>query len=190
MKQVESFDDGLEAKKPTFFENWVFGLNGLGTLWIFLIMLLINADVISRFLFNMPIDGVTEIVEVSIAGIVFLQLADAVRAGRLTRSDGLFNKLLERKPKIAHRMGIVFELCGIAFFLAILYGAIPTLIESYQRDYFTGSEGIFTISIWPIRLILCVSCITVVGVFIKFIENHLSALSKLSTVSEEATGAK
>ena len=172
------------------FERWVFSLNGIGTLWIFLIMLLINADVLLRFLFNAPIDGVTEIVEVSIAGIVFLQLADAVRAGRLTRSDGLFKKIVEHRPKLGHIMGIFFDLCGIAFFVAILFGAVPTLIESYERDYFAGSEGIFTVPIWPIRLILCISCVTVVGVFIKFIANHFAALRRLDHVAEQEAEAE
>jgi TRAP-type C4-dicarboxylate transport system permease small subunit len=175
----------LSDKNSNTFDSWVFGLNGIGTLWIFMIMLLINLDVVLRFLFNAPIDGVTEIVEVSIAGIVFLQLADAVRAGRLTRSDGLFNKVVEHRPRIGHILGIFFDVCGILFFVAILVGAVPTLIEAYERDYFAGSEGIFTIPIWPIRLILCISCATVVGVFVKFIAAHISALRAHQDVTQE-----
>lgn len=165
------------------FAAWVSSLNAIGTLWIFLIMLLINADVIIRFLFDTPIDGVTEIIEVSIAGIVFLQLSDAVRAGRLTRSDGLFNKLTEAKPRLGHFLGIFFDICGAAFFIAILFGAVPTFIESYQNDFYAGSEGIFTIPIWPIRLILCISCVTVVGVFIGLIGKHIKALKTLSATN-------
>lgn len=166
------------------FSTWVAGLNGIGTIWIFAIMLLINLDVLLRFLFDTPIDGVTEIVEVSIAGIVFLQLSDAVRAGRLTRSDGLFNKVIESRPKLGHAFGIIFDLCGAAFFLAILFGAVPTFIESYQRDYYAGSEGIFTIAIWPIRLILCISCVTVIGVFAMLIKRHVVALKQLKKTNE------
>lgn len=159
------------------FERWVFSLNGIGTLWIFLIMLLINTDVLLRFLFNAPIDGVTEIVEVSIAGIVFLQLADAIRAGRLTRSDGLFNRIKANKPVLGQWMDIFFDVCGALFFIAILSGAVPTFIEAYERDYFAGSEGIFTIPIWPIRLILCISCVTVVGVFITRIIRQIKSVN-------------
>ena len=129
-----------------------------------------------RFFFNAPIDGVTEIVEVSIAGIVFLQLADAIRAGRLTRSDGLFNRIRSNKPVLGQWMSIFFDLCGALFFVAILFGAIPTFLEAYERNFFAGSEGIFTIPIWPIRLILCISCITVVGVFITRIVNQIREL--------------
>ncbi len=177
-----------EPQQPNVFERWVFGLNGIGTLWIFLIMLLINADVLLRFLFNSPIDGVTEIVEVSIAGIVFLQLADAIRAGRLTRSDGLFNKIRERKPILGQWMSIFFDICGALFFIAILFGAVPTFIEAYERDYFAGSEGVFTVAIWPIRLILVISCVTVVGVFLARIRSQFKSLPTLRSSSSKAQG--
>ena len=75
------------------FSKFVAGLNSAGSVLILAIVVLINLDVFSRFLFNNPIDGVTELVELSIVAIVFLQLADAVRNGRLTRSDGLYNRL-------------------------------------------------------------------------------------------------
>jgi TRAP-type C4-dicarboxylate transport system permease small subunit len=169
------------------FGAWVGGLNGMGTLWIFLIMLLMNADILMRFLFSAPIDGVTEIVEISIAGIVFLQLSDAVRAGRLTRSDGLYNKVVANRPKLGHILSAFYDLCGAAFFIAILFGAIPTLIEAYQRGYYAGNEGIFTIALWPIRLILCVGCITAVGVFLTSVWRHAIALINALTKSEGAS---
>ena len=171
------------------FDRWVFGLNGIGTFWIFLIMLLINADVLLRFLFNSPIDGVTEIVEVSIAGIVFLQLADAIRAGRLTRSDGLFNKVCANRPKLGLMLSIFFDICGAAFFIAILFGAVPTFIEAYERNFFAGSEGIFTIPIWPIRLILCISCVTVVGVFMRRITHQIQSLKTRQSPSTQTSGS-
>ncbi len=49
-------------------------LNSIGSVWIFVLTLLINADAFGRKLFHSPIDGVNEIVELSIVGIVFLQL--------------------------------------------------------------------------------------------------------------------
>lgn len=139
-------------------------------------MILINMDILLRWLFNAPIDGVPEMVELSIAGIVFLQLSDAVRAGRLTRSDGLYNKVCATWPKLGHLMGLFFDLAGAAFFLVILIGALPMLIEAWENDYYAGNEGIFTIPIWPIRLVLCVCCTTVVLVFMTFIRKHIVAL--------------
>ena len=68
-----------QSNLARLFKGWVFSLNSVGTAWIFLIMLLINVDVLMRALFRKPIDGVSEIVSISIVGIVFLQLSDAVR---------------------------------------------------------------------------------------------------------------
>jgi len=64
------------------FSKFVSVLNSAGGILIFAMIVMINLDVFSRFLFNHPIDGVTELVELSIVAIVFLQLSDAVRNGR------------------------------------------------------------------------------------------------------------
>ncbi len=143
------------------FSGLVAGLNSVGTAWIFALMLIINTDVLSRYLFNAPIQGVAEIVQLSIVGIVFLQISDAVRAGRLTRSDGLFRQIVKRRPALGHSLGAVFDLAGAMFFIFILFGAIPRLIEAYERGYFAGNEGLFVVPVWPIRLILVIGCIVV-----------------------------
>ena len=159
------------------FSKLVAGLNSAGTAIIFAMMILINVDVFSRFVFNAPIDGVTELVELSIVAIVFLQLGDAVRAGRLTRSDGLYSSLLERRPKIGHLFGVIFDLAGAFFFSAILIGAIPMLKDAWTRGYFAGNKGLVVIPIWPVRLILVIGCIVVTLVFLGFAKKHLSAMS-------------
>lgn len=161
------------------FNSWVFTLSGIGTVWIFLLMLLINADILSRFLFSASIHGVTEIVELSIVGIVFLQLADAVASGRLISSDGLYSKIVAAKPRVGHVLGVVFDLCGVAFFGAILAGIYPLFVESYQRDYFAGTEGIFAVPLWPLRLLLVICCTTIIVVFLKLVWRHLTAVFTL-----------
>ena len=163
------------------FDIWVVALNSIGTAWIFLLMLIINADVFARYLFNAPIDGVPEIVALSIVGIVFLQLSDAVRAGRLTRSDGFFNRVVARRPKLGLILNTFYDLCGMAFFVAILFGIGPIFIDAYQGDYYAGTDGIFTIPEWPLRLILVISCITVIAVFASLIKRHIGALMRSGT---------
>ena len=160
------------------FDFWVMALSSIGTAWIFLLMLIINADVLARLLLNAPIDGVPELVSLSIVGIVFLQLSDAVRAGRLTRSDGFFNRIVVSRPRLGMTLNIFYDLCGLAFFAAILIGIVPIFIEAYEGDYYAGTDGIFTVPVWPIRLILVISCITVIAVFIALIKRHVSALMR------------
>jgi len=160
------------------FSKFVTGLNSVGGVLIFGLIVMINLDVFSRFIFNAPIDGVTELVELSIVAIVFLQLSDAVRNGRLTRSDGLYRKIKEKKPRVGHILGAVFDLAGAVFFLTIIAGSIPRLIEAWERDYFAGNRGIFVVPVWPVRLILVIGAITVVLVFLGLVRQHLVALGK------------
>ena len=158
------------------FSKFVSLLNSAGGILIFAMIIMINIDVFSRFLFNHPIDGVTELVELSIVAIVFLQLSDAVRSGRLTRSDSLYKRLCDRRPKLGHLFGIFFELAGIAFFLTIIAGSIPRLIEAWERDYFAGNKGIFTVPVWPVRLVLVIGAATVVFVFLGLLWRHVQAI--------------
>lgn len=158
------------------FSAWVSGLNGVGTILIFAIMLLINLDVLLRYLFNAPVEGVTEMVELSIVCIVFLQISDAIRAGRLTRSDGLYSRITRHAPLAGHVLGVIFDLTGALFFLAILYGSLPRLVEAWRGGYYAGNVGIFTFPVWPVRLILVVGCITAMAVFLQFVRQHILAI--------------
>jgi len=158
------------------FSVFVSGLNGAGTALIFALVVLINLDVFSRFLFNAPIDGVTELVELSIVAIVFLQLGDAVRAGRLTRSDGLYSRLQNKYPRFAHGLGALFDIAGALFFVTIIMGSIPRLVDAWQRGYYAGNRGIFVVPVWPVRLILVIGAITVVFVFLGLAWKNLAAL--------------
>ncbi len=151
-------------------------LNNLGTVWILGLMVLITLDVAARYLLNAPISGVTELVEISIVGIVFLQLGAAVRAGRITRSDGLYSKLLTARPTMGHTLGCAFDLSGALFAGLILYGGIPRLVEAYQRGYFAGNEGLFVFPLWPVRLILVVGCMVAAVQFLMFAWQHVVAL--------------
>ena len=74
-----------------WFETLLSGLNSIGTLWIFLLMVVISIDVIGRTAFNAPLPGVLELVRLSIVGIVFIQLGHTLRAGyngTVTIADG------------------------------------------------------------------------------------------------------
>ena len=161
------------------FSGLVAGLNSVGTAWIFVLMVIINVDVLSRYLFNAPIQGVAEIVELSIVGIVFLQISDAVRAGRLTRSDGLFQQIVKRRPVLGHAMGAIFDLAGVMFFTFILFGAVPRLVEAYERGYFVGNEGLFVAPVWPVRLILVIGCVVVAMQFALLAWRNVQAIQKL-----------
>ncbi len=158
------------------FSGFVGGLNNVGTVLIFALVVMINLDVFSRFLFNAPIDGVTELVELSIVAIVFLQLPDAIRAGRLTRSDGLYCRIQKSHPRLGSAMGAFFDLAGAVFFITIIMGSVPRFVDAWERSYFAGNKGIFVVPVWPVRLILVIGAMTVVLVFLSFTYKHVVAL--------------
>jgi TRAP-type C4-dicarboxylate transport system permease small subunit len=132
--------------------------NAAASGWIFVMMALITSDIILRFVFNAPISGVTEIVEISIVIIVYLQLTHTLKVGRMTRSDALYSTILRRFPPVGNIMGIVFSVAGIGLMLAIIKGGWPKWIQAYEGGHFIGNVGVFTFPEWPQRLILVIGC--------------------------------
>lgn len=157
----------------SMFDRVLVSLNSLGSLWIFALTILINIDAFGRKLFAAPINGVPEIIELSIVGIVFLQLGDATRHGRLTRSDGLFKAVQKRWPSIGRVLGAVFDLLGALFMFLILYGSVPLLIESVEKDFYIGVEGLFMAPVWPVKLIIVIGCIVTLLQFLVFARRYL-----------------
>ncbi len=160
-------------------------LNALGSVWIFCLMALINADAFGRTLFAAPINGVNEMIELSLVGIVFLQLGDATRHGRLTRSDGLFKAIQKRWPAIGRVLGALFDLLGALFMALILYGSVPLFIESVEKDFYVGVEGLFTAPVWPVKLIIVIGCIVTLLQFLVFAWRYLR-ISKVEVPPEAA----
>lgn len=156
-------DDQGQAASPwggaaRLFDKVLASLNAIGSLWILFLLVLINADVFGRNVFTAPIDGVNEMVEMSIVAIVFLQLGDATRVGRMTRSDGFFNLMLRRSRRVGCALGALFDGLGALFLGFILYGTWPLFIEAYEKNYYAGNEGVFTAPTWPVKLIVVIGC--------------------------------
>ena len=133
------------------------GMNALGTLWILALMALINLDVFGRNLLGAPVRGVTELVSLSIVGIVFLQLGDTLRAGRFTRADVLLDRLKRTRPMLADGLHALYHLVGMALMLIILSASWAPLIDSIRIREYVGAIGDFQAPVWPVRLIMLVS---------------------------------
>lgn len=135
----------------------VFGvMNALGTLWILALMVLINLDVLGRNLLAAPVRGVTEMVSLSIVGIVFLQLADTLHAGRFTRADVLLDRLKRNRPALGDALQALFHLVGLALMVVILVASWEPLAESVAIREYVGAVGDFQAPVWPVRLITLV----------------------------------
>lgn len=130
--------------------------NVVGSLLIFGLVLLIGADVAGRNLFGAPVSGVPEMVSLSIVAIVFLQAPMALKAGRMTRSDGVLGSLRRRVPRVAAALETLFDGFGIVVLAAILYAHWPILVRSWERNDFVGAIGDFTAPTWPVKLMLLI----------------------------------
>ncbi|RVU85578.1 TRAP transporter small permease [Leucothrix sargassi] len=128
--------------------------NIIGTLVVMGLVVIINYDVFARGLFNEPFRGAVEVVQFSMVLIVFLQLPDVVRVGRLTRSDGMLLLLDYKRPKLARIIRRFVNLLSAAIMSMVAYAMFPEFIEMWEsKDYF-GIPGVFTAPWWPIKLII------------------------------------
>jgi len=158
--------DAYGQPLPGHFERLTRTLNALGTLWIVALMLLINGDVLGRELFDTPVRGTTELVSLSIVGIVFLQLADTLAAGRMTRADILLDRLKRTTPAWAARLQALYHLVGAALMGVILRAAWGPLVESIRIQEYVGALGDFTAPVWPVRLIMLVGMAVTLVTFV------------------------
>jgi len=140
----------------TLFHRVTEALGRLGTVWILLVMLLVNADVAGRFFFNQPIPGVPELVALSIVGIVYLQLPHTLRLERFIRSDVFILPLIEKRPRAGYLLQAVTHGFGAIMCGLIFWYAWPSFVEAWEEGDYVGAAGVFTAPKWPIYLIVTV----------------------------------
>ena len=152
--------------------------NAIGTLVIFLLVAIMNVDIIARGVFHSPFRGVVEVVIFSLILIVFLQLPDVVRSNRLTRSDGFLVFMGARRPNLANNVSRVIDFFSGIFMALIAWTIWPEFVDSIETCHFItapefgapptgefwtdlkiafarceyfGTPGIFTAPWWPAK---------------------------------------
>jgi TRAP-type mannitol/chloroaromatic compound transport system permease small subunit len=141
------------------FDVLVVTFNALGSVWILFITALVCADVAARYLLNSPITGVPLVITMSLIAIVFLQLPDALRAGRVTRNEALLAVLLERRPRIGLALQAVFHLCGAAMMAFLVVYIWPMFVKAWTSRAFLGNRGDFVLPEWPFKLLIVVGAV-------------------------------
>lgn len=148
-------DAPAAAGRPdSWFGRLVDGLNAIGSVLIGVVMLMICADVARRNLLNHPIDGVTEMVSVSIIMIVFLQLPSTLRHGRMSRADLFIDPFLQRRPTAGRWLRGFYSLLGVFACGVIAYASWPGLMSAWGSDEFFGVQSVFTFPVWPMRAVV------------------------------------
>ena len=150
------------------FDAFVSGLNAIGTVWVFVIMVALNADVIGRYFFNAPVRGVPLLIELSVVALIFLQLPATLRDGRLTRSDVFIGRLLATRPAAGHILQGYFHLMGAALMAVLFVFGLPIFEQAWNENTYVGAEGHFILSVWPLKLIILVGSATCLVLFARF----------------------
>ncbi|MEP1535774.1 MAG: TRAP transporter small permease [Paracoccaceae bacterium] len=137
--------------------NWcldkaVTSLNSLGSLIIIALMCLICADVVGRNAFATSLPGVIELAEIGIVSIVFLQIADTLKSGKLMRSDALLHVINAALPRVGLVMAIIFDVAGAVLFYFIANGATDRFFKAWDGGFYLGNLGSFTAPTWPMEL--------------------------------------
>lgn len=125
------------------------GCNVAGSALILGLMLLIGADVAGRNLLGRPVPGVPELVSLSIVAIVFLQVPQALRTGRIAQSEALLQALPAR---VSRALQTLFDLLGVATVGVIVWTTVPIFLRAWERDQFVGAIGDITFPVWPVKL--------------------------------------
>ena len=156
------------------FNNIATTANVVGTLVVLGLVAIVNYDIFARGIFNTPFRGAIEVVQFSMVLIVFLQLPDVVRVGRLTRSDGLLLLLIKHShPRVARVISFFINLLSAIVMTLIAVAIFPEFIEMWETKDFFGIPGVFTAPWWPIKLtVFCSTALCAILFFLKITNNE------------------
>lgn len=138
------------------FDRFTAAMSVIGTAAILFIMCLITADVVGRAFFNYPLHGVPEIVSMLILSIVFLQIANTLLRGHMTRADGFMMLLRSRSRRAAGLLDVVMHLAGVGLTGVLVYAFFPLFLRSWGRNEMIGTVGQFLAPIWPTYFVVLV----------------------------------
>ncbi len=131
-------------------------MSAIGTIWIFVLLVLVNTDVIGRGIFSAPLPGVPELLGLSIVGIVYMQLPNTLWAGRFTRAEFLSEAIDRRWPRAGSLLRGFYHLLGLILISILLYALLPEFQRAWSLGDYVGSIGNFTAPTWPVRLVMVV----------------------------------
>jgi len=97
--------------------------------------------------------------------IVFLQLPDVARVGRLTRSDGFLLVIGGNYPVLEKWLRRLINLISAGFMTLVAYAIFPEFLKMWESNDFFGVPGVFTAPWWPIKLTILASAILTAVIF-------------------------
>jgi len=126
---------------------------------IFLVaaVLLINVSVVTRYALSAPLHFVEEISGYFVVAIVFLGLADTLRAERHIRIDVVFIHL---SKKIQNTLEILSFILGLIFTGVFAWLTWQTVLDSYQIGM--TSEGLWEVPLYLPQLLMPIGLVILI----------------------------
>ena len=160
-------------------------MNSIGTLWVFGMMFMICADIFARNLFNHPLNGIPEIIGFSIAGTIYLQLANTLHSGRFTRAEMLIEWMERRRPFAGRVFNAIFNFFGIVVFIVMVRGFWFEFSDAWAENEIAGVPGTITFIVWPFYLLLVVGAsATGIEFFLRFLRECRGGIRALGEKDE------
>jgi TRAP-type C4-dicarboxylate transport system permease small subunit len=121
--------------------GWVvLGANGLSAVFVLVLMVLVMADIIGRYLFNRPVPMTYEVGSFMMVFIVFLGLAYTQRVGAHIRVEFL---TLHLSPRTRALLDIIASVLGLGLYAVITYEGFLWSWASWEvGDYVAGLVNI------------------------------------------------
>lgn len=127
------------------------GMSALGTALIGGLMFIICADIVARNVMGASLPLVSELGALLLVMIVALQLAAAVRADRLTRTEVFLTPFARKHPRGGALLLALLSLAGAAMVGAMAWATVGTLVKDWASNEFIGTPGLGTLPTWPFR---------------------------------------
>jgi TRAP-type mannitol/chloroaromatic compound transport system permease small subunit len=99
---------------------------------------------------------VAEIGALSVVMILFLQLATTIRHERMARTEIVIQSLRSRSPRVAMILEGIYDLIGAAVCGLIAWSTVGVLGKDLAAHEFIGVLGVFTLPVWPFRVLILV----------------------------------
>lgn len=147
------------------FEKLIFVMNAIGTIWIFVLVILVVIDVAGRVLFRAPLTGTPELCKIANPAICFLQIAYVLWLGSHIRTTMVYDRL---SPKGRKYFDIFSSCLGILMFGSILYASLSLTWVAWAIGEYEG-EGALRVPTAPIRTIILLGSACMIIQFIRMI---------------------
>ena len=128
-------------------------LNAIAAVFVFLLMLVISADVLGRYVFNQPLQGAFELSESLLVFVVFMGFAYTQHEKGNIRVQMVSSRLPARWRPL---LDFVAHALGLAIFALITYEAGRYAMNAWLEG--ERSAGIVHVPLYPARFAVAVGC--------------------------------